>query len=90
MRRPFHMLDVRKLLLIDRGKANSAALRCLRQTAIEKANAFDIHEIHFLQIQSYSWSGALDLSLQLIKVLSSNLNAEANPRSAFTGNPFNS
>ncbi|HEY3615637.1 MAG TPA: hypothetical protein VGK96_02425, partial [Candidatus Sulfotelmatobacter sp.] len=39
--------------------------------------------------QSYSWSGALDLSLQLINVLSSNLTAEANPRSAFTRNPFN-
>jgi hypothetical protein len=30
-----------------------------------------------------------EISLQLIKVLSSNLTAEANPRSAFTSNPFN-
>jgi hypothetical protein len=29
-----------------------------------------------------------EISLQLIKMLSSNLTAEANPRSAFTSNPF--
>jgi hypothetical protein len=61
----------------------------LRHTRVEKPNGFDIHEIQLLQIQSYSWSGTLDLSLQLIKVLSSNLTAEANPRSVFTGNRLN-
>jgi hypothetical protein len=42
-----------------------------RLTRVEKANGFDIHEIHLLQIQSHSWPATLDLSLQLIKVLSS-------------------
>jgi hypothetical protein len=38
----------------------------LRLTRIKKANALDIHEIHFFQIQSYSWSTTFDLTVDLI------------------------
>ncbi|HWO35871.1 MAG TPA: hypothetical protein VNO32_44330, partial [Candidatus Acidoferrum sp.] len=56
---------------------------------VEKANTVDIHEIYLLQIQSYSWSAALDLGLHLIKVLGSQLTAQPNPRSALSISPFN-
>jgi hypothetical protein len=44
---------------------------------VEEANTFDIHEIHLLQIQSYSWSATLDLGLHLITVLGSKCPAES-------------
>src|SRR5438309_10968229 len=56
---------------------------------IEEANGIDIREIHLLQIQSYSWSAALDLRFHLIKVLRSKRPAQPNPRSALPGSPFN-
>jgi hypothetical protein len=59
----------------------------LRLTRIKKANAFDIHEIHFFQIQSYSWSTTFDLGLDLINVLRSKLLAQPNPRFALTRKP---
>src|SRR6266566_4938298 len=61
----------------------------MRLTSIEKANAFDIHEIHLLQIQNYSWSATPDLHLHLIKVLRSKRSAQPNLRSALTRNSFN-
>jgi len=61
----------------------------LRLTRVEKANTFDIYEIHFLQIQSYSCSESLDLCLHLIKVLRSKRSAQPNHRSALTRNSFN-
>ena len=42
-------------------------------TRIKKANAFDIHQMHFFQIQNYLWSTAFDLGLDLINVLRSKL-----------------
>ena len=38
----------------------------LRLTCIKKVNAFDIHEIHFFQIQSDSRSTTFDLGLDLL------------------------
>jgi hypothetical protein len=61
----------------------------LRLARVEKANSFDIYEIQLLQIQSYCWSVTLDLRLHVIKLFSSKLPAQPNPRSAFTRNPFN-
>src|ERR1700730_7284406 len=52
----------------------------LRLTCVEKANSFDVHEIHFLQIQSHLWSAMLDLRLHLIKVFRSKRPAQPNPR----------
>src|SRR6202034_1229984 len=68
-----------------------AAQHCdsLRLTRVQKTNTVDIHEIHFLQIQSYLWSTTLDLGLHLIKVLGPQLTAQPNPSSALTTNPFN-
>jgi hypothetical protein len=57
-------------------------------TRVEKTNAVDIHEINLPQIQRYSWSATLDLTLQLIKVFRSKLSAQTNPRLALTGNPI--
>lgn len=51
-------------------------LYALRLTRIKKANAFDIHEIHLLQIQSYLWPATLNLRFHLIKVLRSKRPAE--------------
>src|ERR1700756_1686065 len=59
-----------------------------RLTRVKKTNAFDIHEIEFLQIQRDAWSAALDLRLQLIKVLRSKLPAQTNAYPALTSNPF--
>jgi hypothetical protein len=61
----------------------------LHLTRIEKTNTFDIHQIHLLQIQSYSWSGTLDLRLHLSQVLRSKRPAQTNPRSALARTPFN-
>src|SRR5216683_1423970 len=57
-----------------------------RLTRVEKTNTFDIHQIKFLQIQRDAWSAALDLRLQLIKVLRSKLPAQTNPYLAFASN----
>jgi hypothetical protein len=62
----------------------------VRHAGVEKANGFDIHEMHLFQIQSYSWSGTLDLILQLIELLSPKLTAQPDLRSASTRKPFNS
>src|SRR4029077_2910774 len=62
----------------------------LRLTRVEKANAFDVHEIHLLQIQSYSWSATLDLRPHLVKVLRSERPAQSSPRSALARKPCNS
>ena len=58
-------------------------------TRIKKANAFDIDEIHFFQIQSCSRSATFNLGLDLINVLRSKLPAQPNPWFALTRNPFN-
>jgi len=42
-----------------------------RLTRVQKANALDIHKIHFIQIQRYSRSAASEFGLHLINVLSS-------------------
>jgi len=39
--------------------------------AVQKANALDIHKIHFSQIQRYSRSAASEFAFHLINVLSS-------------------
>src|SRR5260370_1327118 len=57
-----------------------------RLTRVEKTNTFDIHQVEFLQIQRDAWSATLDLRLQLIKVLSSNLPAQTNPSAALVSN----
>jgi hypothetical protein len=61
----------------------------IRLTCIEEANAFDIHQMHFFQIQSYSWFTTFDLGPHLIQVLRSKVPAHRNPRFALTRNPFN-
>jgi hypothetical protein len=61
----------------------------LRLTSVEKANSFDVHEIHLLQIQSYFGPATLDLCFHLINVLRSQRPAQPNPRSSLTWNPFN-
>jgi len=42
-----------------------------RLTRVQKANALDIHKIHFIQIQRYSRSAASEFGLHLINLLSS-------------------
>jgi hypothetical protein len=59
-----------------------------RLTRVKKTNTFDIHEIEFLQIQREAWSAMLNLRLQLIKVLRSELPAQTNARLALTSNPL--
>src|ERR1700733_14516551 len=56
-------------------------------TCVEKANGFDIHQIHLLQIQSYC-SATLDLGPQLIQMVRSKRAAHPKPRSAHPSNPF--
>lgn len=56
-------------------------------TRIEKANGFDVHKIHFLQIQGY-WSAAMDFGLHLIKTVRSKVPAQPNSSSTFSTNPF--
>ena len=51
-------------------------------------NSLDIHEINLAQIQGYSRSATLDLRLQLIKVLGSQLPAQTNARLALTSSPL--
>jgi len=57
-----------------------------RFTRVEKTNTFDIHQFEFLQIQRDPWSAALDLRLQLIKVLRSKLPAQTDPYLVLAGN----
>src|ERR1700756_3379233 len=57
-----------------------------RLTRVKKTNAFDIHELEFLQIQRDARSATLDLRLQLIKVLRSKLAAQANSYPPLAGN----
>jgi hypothetical protein len=59
-----------------------------RLKGVEKTDSIDIHEIDLLQIQRYSWSATLDFRLQLVKVLTSKLPAQANERPALTRNPL--
>jgi hypothetical protein len=61
----------------------------LRLARIKRANAFDIHEMHFFQIQTYTWSATFDLGPDLIDMLGSKLPAQPNSRLALTRNPFN-
>src|SRR5229473_2812115 len=57
-------------------------------TRVKKTDTFDIHQIEFLQIQRDAWSAALDLRLQLIKVLRSKLPAQTNARLSLSSNPL--
>jgi hypothetical protein len=59
-----------------------------RLKGVEKTDRINIHEIDLFQIQRYSWSATLDFRLQLVKVLTSKLPAQANARRALTRNPF--
>jgi hypothetical protein len=61
----------------------------LRIAEIEKPNAFEIHEIHFLQIEDKTWTAADDLGFHLVDVLTSQLPAQANSRSALAGDLLN-
>src|SRR5271170_8034642 len=60
----------------------------LRLARVEKANTFEIHDIHLLQIQSDSWSATLDLGLHLIQVLRPKRPAQPNPRFSLIRRPF--
>ena len=61
----------------------------LRIAEIEKPNAFEIHEIHFLQIEDKTCPAADDLGFHLVDVLTSQLPAQANSRSALAGDLLN-
>jgi hypothetical protein len=56
--------------------------------ALRKRMPFDIHQMHFFQIQSYAGCSMFDLGLDPINVLRSKLPAQPNPRVALTRNPF--
>jgi hypothetical protein len=43
----------------------------LRLTRVQKANALDIHKVHLIQIQRYSWASVPEFGLHLINVLRS-------------------
>ena len=60
--------------LLDKGRTVQHR-DALRHAGIEKPNGYDIHELHLVQIQNYSWSGSVDFGLQLIDLLSPKLAA---------------
>jgi hypothetical protein len=62
----------------------------LRLAGVQEANRVDIHEVYFIQIQSYPWVTTLDLSAQSVEVLRSKFTAQLNPYPVFPINSINS
>src|SRR5258708_158037 len=62
----------------------------LRLTRVEKANTFDIHETHLLQVQNYAWSATVDLRLQFLQMLRSYSSNQPDRRGRPIGNSFDS
>src|ERR1700731_2266069 len=51
-----------------------------RLASVEKPNTLDVDKIHFLDVQNYQCSAAVDLSLNLVQILRSQFSAEPNSR----------
>ena len=61
----------------------------LCSTRVEKANASEIDEIHFFQIQSDLWPPEFNLRSHLSEAFTSQFPAQSNARVVLTRNPLN-